>query len=82
MAEPTPGAILRDYRTSAGLSQRELAERLGISASYLSDIEQSRRHFPPGRLRRLPRSIQERIRVALHSKLDAEITFEGEGRGK
>ncbi len=37
------GTILRTLRVSAGLSQQELATRVGISASFLSLLEADRR---------------------------------------
>jgi len=41
------GAYLRWIRERAGLDQRTLAETLGISGPYLSDIERNRRACPP-----------------------------------
>ncbi|MDR2892033.1 MAG: helix-turn-helix domain-containing protein [Deltaproteobacteria bacterium] len=32
-------AILRRYRDAAGLSQQELADRVGIAKSYISSLE-------------------------------------------
>jgi predicted ATPase/class 3 adenylate cyclase len=40
------GALLRDYRLAAGLSQEELAERAGMSAKGLSALENGRRQAP------------------------------------
>jgi predicted transcriptional regulator len=37
------GAGLRSLRISAGLSQREVARRMGVSPSYLCDVELNRR---------------------------------------
>ena len=39
------GAVLREYRRAAGLSQRELAKRTGLDFSYISKIENGR--LPP-----------------------------------
>lgn len=39
----TNGAVLRWERERAGLSVREVARRMGVSAAYLSDIERNRR---------------------------------------
>jgi transcriptional regulator with XRE-family HTH domain len=37
------GDILRDARSKADLSLRDLAKKLSVTASYLSDIENNRR---------------------------------------
>jgi transcriptional regulator with XRE-family HTH domain len=41
------GAWLRERRTRAGLSLRDVGARLGYSAVYLSDIERGRRNALP-----------------------------------
>lgn len=43
------GAALKDLRRKAGLSQRKLAQQVGVTASYLSDIESLHRK-PPSKL--------------------------------
>ncbi|HEU4407669.1 MAG TPA: short-chain fatty acyl-CoA regulator family protein [Polyangiaceae bacterium] len=45
-AEPRLGGKVRALRKREGLSQAELAERLGISPSYLNLIENNRRPLP------------------------------------
>jgi DNA-binding SARP family transcriptional activator len=40
------GSLVRAYRREMGLTQRELAERAGISLAALRDFEQSRRRRP------------------------------------
>ena len=40
------GYLLRTYRHEAGLTQRELAGKAGLSVAALRDFEQSRRHRP------------------------------------
>ncbi|MEN3309015.1 MAG: hypothetical protein V7603_5217 [Micromonosporaceae bacterium] len=42
----TFGQLLRGFRLSAGLTQRELAERAGVSVRALRDIEQGRVQHP------------------------------------
>ena len=40
----TPGAVVRIYRENFGLTQQELAEKMGMhKGSYISDIEHGRR---------------------------------------
>ena len=40
------GALLRRYRTAAGLSQEALAERAGLSRRGIADLERRARSFP------------------------------------
>ena len=48
------GALLREYRTRAGLSQDDLAERAGLSRRGISDLERGARRAPHlGTIRRL-----------------------------
>ena len=53
----TIGMALRHLRRSAGISQGDLAGRLGISASYLSLIEADRREPSVPLLRRLAKAL-------------------------
>ena len=45
---PSPGfgTLLRRYRVAAGLSQEELAERAGVSARTVGDLERGVSHAP------------------------------------
>lgn len=47
------GVYVRDRRKDLGVSLRELAEKLGISAAYLSDIEKGNRKAPLEHLEQL-----------------------------
>jgi predicted ATPase/DNA-binding XRE family transcriptional regulator len=48
------GELLRRYRVAAGLSQEALAERAGLSAHGISDLERGARRFPhPDTVQRL-----------------------------
>src|SRR6187551_704329 len=40
------GGLLRRYRVAAGLTQEELAERAGLSARGISDLERGARELP------------------------------------
>ena len=46
------GAWLRTVREKAGLTLREFAERAGVSAPYISDIERNRRNCLPNMRKR------------------------------
>ena len=52
MAE-TFGSFLREIRESRGISNRALANQIGIAPGYMNDIEKGRRNPPPGRLERI-----------------------------
>ncbi len=39
------GQRVRELREASGQTQRELAERLGVSVSYISKVENERLHF-------------------------------------
>jgi len=39
MAEPTLGVRLKDVRTDAGLTQAELADRVGVSRKTINTVE-------------------------------------------
>ena len=40
------GPFIREIRIQKGLGQRELASKIGVSASYLNDIEKNKRTAP------------------------------------
>jgi DNA-binding XRE family transcriptional regulator len=41
--EMTPGAYLRIYRENKNLTQKQLGELVGVSKTYICDIEKNRR---------------------------------------
>ena len=51
------GEFSRELREDKDLSVRELAKRLGVSASFLSDVELGRRHPSSRVLSRLAREL-------------------------
>lgn len=52
------GEYIRSLRTSAGFAQRELADRVGISASMLSLVESGRRDPTIRLLREISRALE------------------------
>ena len=40
------GSYIRELRIKNGIGQRELADKVGIAASYLNDIEKEKRTAP------------------------------------
>jgi len=58
LAAPTPLAFWREKR---GLTQKALAEQVGIVQSYLSELEAGRKKGDPARFRRLARALRVRM---------------------
>src|SRR5687767_12955720 len=67
-----PGRRVRALRSRAGLTQTELAQRLGVSASYLNLIEHERRPLTAGVLVRLAQVLDLDLR-GMGSGLDADL---------
>lgn len=67
-----PGRKVRGLRLKAGLSQADLAQRIGISASYLNLIEHERRPVTAGVLVRLAQVLDIDLR-SVASGLDAQL---------
>lgn len=55
------GAAIRHYRRQAGLSQAELAERVGLNRTYLSALEQGRETEQVKRILRLLKHLGVRM---------------------
>lgn len=53
------GAVLRQERQSAGLSQQKIAAKMGISHNYLCDLEKGNRPLTDERCVRYRRAIKE-----------------------
>ncbi len=69
----TPGAALRRMRLEAGLPQKALAETLGISPQYMSDIESGSRALPRHIISRMPKKIKSAVVKALKSEMQTQI---------
>jgi transcriptional regulator with XRE-family HTH domain len=67
------GLLLRRHRNASGLTQEELAERAGISARTVSDVERGLRTL-------IYRDTAARIADALDLGLDERIRFEAAAR--
>lgn len=64
------GRAVRQARHEVGMTQSELAQRLGSSASYVSQLESGKANMTIGRLW----SIADALRVELHIELRAPAT--------
>lgn len=66
---------LREARLAAGLEQRQLAQMMNLSASFVSDLEKGRRPFHDRYVDKLPGELQPRVRQALIAQHEAQIRF-------
>ena len=59
------GREIRQARAAAGLTQAEVAERLGASASYITNIEAGRVNLTLGQLSRIAAAMGADVRLSL-----------------
>lgn len=57
------GAAIRHYRKAAGLSQAQLAARVGVHRSYLSDLERGKETEQVRRILHLLRELGVRMTI-------------------
>lgn len=67
------GPIIARRRAELGVSQKSVAEALGISATYLCDMELGRRPFPANRVGSLPPEIRQVVAEAIINARNEEI---------
>ncbi len=60
---------LRDARRKAGLTQRDLAETLGLSPQFMNDVELGRRELPERHYHALPGPIRHAVVAAAIAEL-------------
>jgi transcriptional regulator with XRE-family HTH domain len=66
MSEADPGAQIRRLRTKRQLTQRELAQRAGVSAIYIRKLEAGARAAPSAAtLQRIARALGARVDIKL-----------------
>lgn len=58
-------AALVEARKSAGLTQKDVAEALGVGVTYVSDMENGRRSFGEHYLPALPKAMREHVARAM-----------------
>ena len=68
--ELSPATYVKLKRTARGLTQRALAQAVGVPQSTIGAIETRRRPVTDDMLRRLERTLQERPSEALHRHKD------------
>lgn len=76
-SEPTSGDRIRLWRRERGLSLQELAEKAGLSITFLSDIERSKKIPSVTTLRR----VAEALETSLHQLIPNE-DYSGESVSK
>lgn len=64
------GALIRDRRTELGLSQVQLAKRIGVSRIWIVQIEKGK---PNAQLGLILRALQE-LKILLHAEIAQEPT--------
>jgi transcriptional regulator with XRE-family HTH domain len=58
------GRELKDTRQTLGLTQAEVAERLGVSPSYISAVEAGRRNLTLGQLANIANAMRLGIEIS------------------
>jgi transcriptional regulator with XRE-family HTH domain len=58
------GREIRATRNALGLTQAEVAERLGVSASYMSAVEAGRRNLTLGQLANIANAMRLGVQVS------------------
>ncbi len=58
------GRELKDTRQALGLTQAEVAERLGVSASYISAVEAGKRNLTLGQLANIANAMRLGIGIS------------------
>lgn len=59
------GREIRATRNELGLTQSEVAERLGVSASYMSAVEAGRRNLTLGQLANIANAMRLGVNISL-----------------
>ena len=69
----TFGMLLRAYRTSEGITQLDLADKLGVTKSHISDLENGRKLVSVDRAAQIAKKLKESekqfVRVALQDQV-------------
>ena len=75
------GALLREARAAAGLTQAGLARRLGVPQSFVSKVETGERRLDPVELHVVCRALGVPL-VAFAARLEARLAKVGDGPGE
>jgi transcriptional regulator with XRE-family HTH domain len=67
------GDSLRRSRKAAGIKQIELARMLGLTPTYVCDLEKGRKPFLPKHLSALPPLMRRDVAAAMIAQFEREI---------
>lgn len=73
VASKAAGRAIRNVRHELGVSQRELAERIGVSAPYVSGLEAGRENMTVGQLWTVADALHVELCIELRVPPDAAM---------
>jgi transcriptional regulator with XRE-family HTH domain len=66
VSPPTMGSMIRRLREAHGLTQLQLAKKVGVTQSYIAQLESGRRTSPSlARLKRLAKALDVHVSALL-----------------
>jgi transcriptional regulator with XRE-family HTH domain len=69
--------ILRGYRTRENMTQEQLAAKLGVTKSYISDLENKRRYVTVIQAKSFAKKLKEPVEVWVTTSLQDMVTRAG-----
>jgi transcriptional regulator with XRE-family HTH domain len=73
VASHAVGRAIREARREAGLTQKDVAERLGSSAPYLSSVENGRENLTVGQIWAIADAMDAEVHLALQPSPPADL---------
>jgi transcriptional regulator with XRE-family HTH domain len=73
VASKAAGRAIRNVRHELGLTQRELAERIGVSAPYVSSLEAGKENLTVGQLWTVADALHVELRIELRVPPDLSL---------
>lgn len=75
------GAAIRRARTSAGLTQADVARATGTSAPYITNVENGRENLTIGRLTTIAEALGHELRIDLVPVEQFDLDFDDPAEG-
>lgn len=72
----TVGPAIAQARLDAGIPLHELATGLGVSSSFVSQVESGHKQMTVAMLRNLPRPLRRRVRETMIKEIESELRDE------